>query len=517
MKRGAKPSITSIQFLSKLVWLDGRPLLDMVEPYRREIFVQALDTFGPDDWPVFNLILAGRGKKNWKSQDMVDAAFYCTLIRRSVQGSSSLLLASDEGQAADDLDLAKQLVAVNPLLRSEFDVLAKELKLKDGSGSIRILPVGDAGGLHGKTFAFLGLDEIHTQADWRILEALQPDPTRRDALTWITSYDSVDDVEGQPLHDLKTIGMAGTDPRMLFSWYSGDYCTDPAFADLDPEARANPSMALWPDQDYLAQQRLRLPPNIFRRLHLNLPSTAESFISLDAWDRITDPNLSPVVFNKSLPVFAGVDASTKHDATAIMAVTWDTPTQKVRLVTHRVFTPTRSEPINFELVENAVLDLHKRFRLVKVLFDPHQFVSSSQRLVSAGVNIEEYPQTPENLTAASQGLYELIAGANLVVYRDKALRLAASRAVAQETGRGWKITKTKRSHHVDAIVALAMACFAAVQAQAGPQPLIVTREHINMLQSWPKRRAGLYGGASWGERMYGEKRWGQMMQRGRRF
>ena len=29
--------------------------------------------------------------------------------------------------------------------------------------------------------------------------------------------------------------MAGTDPRMLFSWYSGEYCTDPAFAELEPE------------------------------------------------------------------------------------------------------------------------------------------------------------------------------------------------------------------------------------------------------------------------------------------
>jgi hypothetical protein len=312
MKRKPPPTITSIQFLSKLVWLDGRPLLDMIEPYRREIFVKALDTIGPDGWPVHNLVLAGRGKKNWKSQDMVDAAFYCTLVRRSVQGSSSLLLASDEGQAADDL--AKQLVAVNPLLRSEFDVLAKGLKLKDGSGSIRILPVGDAFGLHGKTFGFLGLDEIHTQSDWRVLEALAPDPTRRDSLTWITSYDSVDDVEGSPLHDLKKIGMAGTDKRMLFSWYSGDYCTDPAFADLDPEEHANPSMLSWPDQDYLDQQRLRLPPNIFRRLHLNLPSTAESLISMDAWDRCTDPNLSPAVFDKSLSVFAGVDASTKRDA-----------------------------------------------------------------------------------------------------------------------------------------------------------------------------------------------------------
>jgi phage terminase large subunit-like protein len=190
-----------------------------------------------------------------------------------------------------------------------------------------------------------------------------------------------------------------------------------------------------------------------------------------------------------------------------MAVTWDMALQKVRLATHRVFTPTRNEPIDFELVENVVLDLHRRFRLVKVLFDPHQFVSSSQRLVRAGVNIEEYKQTPENLTAASQGLYELIAGNNLVLYRDKALRLAASRAVAEETGRGWKITKLRQSHHVDSIVALAMACFAAVGAQSGPQPLIVRREHVAMLASKGSHRPG------W---VLGERRFAQM-QRGRRF
>jgi len=40
--------------------------------------------------------------------------------------------------------------------------------------------------------------------------------------------------------------MAGTDPRMLFSWYSADYCSDPSFANLPPDERANPSMASWP-------------------------------------------------------------------------------------------------------------------------------------------------------------------------------------------------------------------------------------------------------------------------------
>jgi hypothetical protein len=105
-----------------------------------------------------------------------------------------------------------------------------------------------------------------------LLEALQPDPTRPDALTWITSYDTIYNVPGVPLFDLKKIGRSGSDPRMLFSWYSADLCTDPAVAELPPEQRANRSMSSWPEgAAYLEQQRLRLPTNKYRRLHLNLP------------------------------------------------------------------------------------------------------------------------------------------------------------------------------------------------------------------------------------------------------
>ena len=100
-------------------------------------------------------MLAGRGKKNNKSLDLVCAlrciAPWCA---ERVQGNKALILANDEGQASDDLDLAKKLVEVNPELRSEFEVLTKELRLKDGSGGIRILPAGDASGLHGKTYSF---------------------------------------------------------------------------------------------------------------------------------------------------------------------------------------------------------------------------------------------------------------------------------------------------------------------------------------------------------------------------
>ena len=262
---------TCLQFFSALRWLDGRPLMDTIEPYRRELFTQALDTY-EGGRPKYNLVLAGRGKKNNKSLDLTLAALFCLVIRRSIQGSDAYILASDEDQAADDLQLARKLVACNPDLAAEIEVFSKELRLRDGSASLRILPARDVAGMHGKSAAFVGFDEIHTQRNWDLLEALQPDPSR-DTLTWITSYDGLYDNLGVPLHDLKKLGRSGADPRMLFQWYSGDFTTDPAFAELPPELRANPSLTSWPGDGlaYLEQQKRRLPTSKYRRLHLNLP------------------------------------------------------------------------------------------------------------------------------------------------------------------------------------------------------------------------------------------------------
>lgn len=260
-----------LDFFGHLVWLDGRPLLDTIESYRRRIFSDALDTFDADGRPTFNQVLAGRGKKNWKSADLILAGLHRFLGWESPSGNDSLLVANDEDQAADDLEIAKKLVDANPILSRELEVRAKELVRRDGRGRFRILPAQDVRGAHGKTYLFLGYDEIHAYKDYGLFEALAPDPSRTDALVWITTYDSIYNSPGYPLFDLKTTGKRGDDPRMYFTWYSGDYTTDPEAEALPPEERANPSMASWGNPDYLAQQRRRLPTHKFRRLHLNLP------------------------------------------------------------------------------------------------------------------------------------------------------------------------------------------------------------------------------------------------------
>jgi len=254
------------RFLSALRWLDGSPLIETVEPYRLRIF-ETVFSLGSQ----VNQVLSGRAKKNGKSLDLILAALYCLLVRASPHGSDCILVANDEDQAADDLDLLKKLIEVNPKLAHELDVLAKLIVRRDGRGSLKILPARDTIGLHGKTYGFLGIDEMHGYRNYDLLEALAPDPTRDDALVWITTYDTIYNTPGTPLFDYKQRGIRGDDPRMFFSWYSADLCTDPDFADLPPEQRANPSMASWTNRNYLEQQRRRLPAHKFRRLHLNLP------------------------------------------------------------------------------------------------------------------------------------------------------------------------------------------------------------------------------------------------------
>ena len=339
-------TISPLEFFSHLRWIDERPLMDVIEPYRQRIFMDALYTFGEDRTPHYNLALTGRGKKNWKSADLILAALYRFLAWESPQGNDCFLLANDEGQAGDDLKLLKKVIAVNPLLDRDVIVKQKEIERVDAKGTLKILPAQDAIGAHGKTYLFVGFDEIHGYRNWDIFEALAPDPTRLDALTWITSYASIYNSPGNPLFDLMAQGKRGEDPRMYFSWYSSEYCTDPDYADAEPEARANPSMPSWGNPTYLAQQRRRLPSHKFRRLHLNLPGMPDGAF-LDA-GRVTD---AVVEGRKVLRPVEGVEYSGfvdmsggSSDDAALGIAHWDT--LRNRAVLDLVATQTGKPPFN---------------------------------------------------------------------------------------------------------------------------------------------------------------------------
>jgi phage terminase large subunit-like protein len=181
------------------------------------------------------------------------------------------------------------------------------------------------------------------------------------------------------------------------------------------------------------------------------------------WDRCVDRDARPVLSDPGLAVWVGLDGSYQHDSTGIAAVTYDATQQKVGLVAHKIFTPTKDRPVDFAAVEEELLGLRRRFALRSIFFDPYQLVSLSQRMTTLGLPMEPFTQTTSNLEAAATNLAELIRHHNLSVYEDSEIRLALSRTVAVETARGVRISKSKASHRVDVIAALSFACFAAVR------------------------------------------------------
>lgn len=255
--------IPPLQFFGLLNWIDGRPLLDVMDEYRQRIHTEFLYTFRADGSPQFKRGLRGRGKKNSKTTDEVLDGIYKLLVwvPAGNKGNQVFFIASNLGQADDDLDLCKKLIRSNPVLESEVIIKSNVIERRDGRGFIEILPAGDALGLHGKTYLFLVVDELHTQKDYRVLEALELDRTRPDAVQSFASYAAMSPAFGVPINDLLKQHAAKSDPRLYVSWFAGTV------------EEANPSLngPLGPSMEDIEDARCSLPSWIFRRLYQNLP------------------------------------------------------------------------------------------------------------------------------------------------------------------------------------------------------------------------------------------------------
>jgi phage terminase large subunit-like protein len=188
------------------------------------------------------------------------------------------------------------------------------------------------------------------------------------------------------------------------------------------------------------------------------------FILPEQWDACVDSARTPLLSGGGL--YLGVDVGVKSDNAAVVGVTWDKPGQKIILATHKAWTPTKTQPVNLQEIEDYVLELRRRHRIVRVTPIPYQamqMLQSLQRKIGATV-VQEFPQTVANTTVMGEELYSLIKGKNLVAYPDAELKAHITNSTGVETARGFRFAKEKASKKIDLAVALAMACCAALQA-----------------------------------------------------
>ena len=191
-------------------------------------------------------------------------------------------------------------------------------------------------------------------------------------------------------------------------------------------------------------------------------SSESRFIDPAIWDQNVSPGLRPDI---SGALFIGIDASVKHDSTALVAVKYDTQNDNLVLADHRIWTPSPNAPMDFE----ATLEFYLRriqgynTSIERILVDPFQMHRTIMTLQQAGLPIEPFPQTQPNLTLATETLYNALVNRRLTVYEAPDLRQHVLNAASVETSHGFRLSKEKQSLKIDGAVALSFACVAAGQ------------------------------------------------------
>lgn len=363
----------------------------------------------------------------------------------------------------------RRICEKSPLLKREAVITANKINFPATGATVTAI-ASDYAGAAGGNPTISTFDELWaftSENSRRLWDEMITSPARKISCRFVTTYAGFEG-ESVLLEELYKRGLG--QPELSPALRAGDGLL---------MFRSHVPVAPWQDDRWLAEMRRSLRTSAYlRQIENRFVTTKSEFIDMGWWDACVDPNVRMQVADERLPVYVGVEASVKHDSTAIVVVSWDRTVNKARVVWHRIFQPTPQEPLNFEAtVERALLELRNKFAVRKVWFDPYQLQSSAQRLRGAGVPMEEFPQSVPNLTEASQNLYELIKSGNIVAYPDADIRLAMAHAVAKESTRGWRITKEKASHKIDVVVALGMAALAAAQRGPRETPKLVWESH----------------------------------------
>jgi phage terminase large subunit-like protein len=424
-----------------------------------ERFLRSGFTLTADGRLPFPELVFAAPKKSGKTGFAAMAVIYVIIVLGGPY-AEAYCVANDFEQAQGRVFQAvTRIIEASPLLRDSAKITANKIEFTSTGATITAI-ASDYAGAAGSNPTISVFDElwgVTSESGIRLWDEMVPVPTRRISVGLTVTYAGFEG-ESELLEGLYKRGLQGEliaralhrQPGLLMFW-------------------SHEPVATWQTPEWIEQMRGQLRTNAFLRLIENRWVTSEStFVPIEWFDACVDSELTPELANPGLSVWVGVDASVKRDSTAVVACTFDHHAKKIRLVWHRVFQPSTKEPLDFEVtIEQTLLDLRRRFYVREVRYDPYQLVAVAQRLTAAGLPMVEFPQSAPNLTESSTNLYEAVKGRNLVVYPDDDVRLAVSRSVAVETGRGWRIAKEKASHKIDVVVAIAMAALgAAHQGQA---------------------------------------------------
>jgi len=417
-----------------------------------------------------------RARGHSKSLDLgVMAAWALFASRRRLSGIAA---AGDQDQARILRDAIGRLTYINPWL-SRFLEVTNNRVTNPNTGSTLDIITSDAPTSYGLTPDFVIADEV---VHWRkrdLWDSLLSSAAKRSTcmLVCISNAGLSDDWTWKLREAVRT------DPSWYFSRLEGP-------------------VASWITQDRLAEQQRLLPSIAYRRLWLNEWTTGGG-------DALTEEDIKLAFRSDLRPMtsatsgyefVAGLDLGVSRDASAICVlgvhrqqhpanvmqfVSQFHPIAahgKIRLAYTKIWRPVKGTRVNLSEVEAALLDLHKRFNLRQLNYDPWEMRAMAARLQSAGLGtlvhgsdrratlpMVEITPTGKNLQAIATATLEAFADRRLELFEDPDLRRDLSRLRVEERQYGFRLVSPRDEFgHGDLGNAFSLALLAASDLAAEP-------------------------------------------------
>ncbi|MBA2255854.1 MAG: hypothetical protein H0W05_01435 [Thermoleophilaceae bacterium] len=419
-----------------------------LEPFQREI---ASEIFG-DRRELLCLLPRGNGK----SSLLAAVALFHLL---TTPNPAAYVAAASREQASVLFDIARSMAVADPGIERRVGITRREIRTT--GGFLKVIS-SDAPRQHGLIPSLAIVDELHAHPNDDLYIAMSTAMMKRSMSTLVTISTAGTGPESA-LGRLRTRALAlpsverqGAVTRAYgpnFAMLEWSVADDADIEDMAVVGEANP--ASWITEQALGEQREAVPELAYRRFHCNQwVSRIGSWLPAGAWQACA----GETEFEDGERVWIGVDVGGSR---ADSAVVWINEKMHVGV---EIFTG-----------EDAVTDvaafvpeLAERYSIAEAVYDPWRAGQMAREWEQRGVPAVAFPQSDARMIPASQALYDVVTGGQLVHPGDPRLNAHVAAAVARHGRRGWRIDKAERGENIDGVVALAMA---VERAALKPEPV----------------------------------------------
>jgi phage terminase large subunit-like protein len=435
------------------VFTDGEWIGQRAEllPWQKKYIYELFEIDPATGLRRYRRALLGIPKKNGKSQLAAFLALYFLLA----DGEPSPLVAcganSDE-QADLVFGAAKTCCELSPELKGITERFQREITVPSSPGARLIRVSATVGTNDGRNLHAVILDELHEFSNakgrgvWTVLTNGVGARRQPMILQITTAGFDLETICGEQYEKGRRVQSGeDTDRRFHFRWYSADESLP--YGTADYFRSANPSYGVTVHAPYFEDQVANNPPATVKRYNANVwtPQMTQWLADGD-WEACDGGPWEP---DKARPLFVGVDASTKHDTTAVVLGQWDGDRlrTKARIWERPLGGDGRPVPdwqLPLAEVEAHILALFAAGNVKGVAYDPAFVTWMAQSLAARGVPMIEFPQTNSRMVSPTKALYELIKERRLAHDGDPRFARHVRNAVyVQVSGGGGRLSKVR--------------------------------------------------------------------------